>query len=74
MDVATTLRFLDKWFANHRTTCGVERVDVSVEPEEQASVMVIVLSCPKGRNTIHGLIGDHELPQVIKLFAEKKRD
>jgi hypothetical protein len=71
MDVSQTLTFFDRFQANHKKTCGTEKLEVSFErPSESATT--IVLACPVCGDTIRGSVSDTDMPQVIQLLKPEK--
>lgn len=74
MDIVTTLNFFDKFHANHKRTCGAERLDVDAQAGEGTGAIRLILACPTCHNTISGSVQRHEWPQVVDLLSDRKRN
>jgi hypothetical protein len=72
MDVVTVLNFFDIFHANHKRTCGAERLDVSADRESDA--VRVTLACPSCEKTITSAIPFHDWPKIAELLSDKKRN
>jgi hypothetical protein len=67
-DTEPALKFFNKWFGNHKTTCGVGRLEVEMERED-AGVIHVKLVCPACSRSITGLLRDVDVPRLNSLLG-----
>jgi cytochrome c-type biogenesis protein CcmH/NrfF len=67
-EIVTTLTVFDTWFAQHKTSCGVQRVKVSTERDDAR--VTVILSCPVCGNTIRGSLRESDWPEVVELLQQ----
>ena len=70
MDIISKINFFDGWFARHKATCGVERLDVGAEQGSEATR--ITLTCLLCRETIAGSVQNEDCLQVTALLSPGK--
>jgi hypothetical protein len=63
---AITRALLDEWFDQHKTDCGVDRFDVSLQRHHSHTRVVLV--CPTCRGAIDGTASDTEMPTILRLL------
>lgn len=74
MDPATTLTFFDKWFAVHKSSCGIGRLGTSMERDNDAKTITVTLACPRCTKTIKGTFMDTDWPAVNQLLNPIKQN
>ncbi len=72
VDYLTVLHFFDTFHANHKRTCGAERLDVAADQESGA--VAVKLSCPICSNTVRGTIRNEDWPHVCAVLNPKKQN
>ena len=61
---AITRAYLDEWFAQHATGCGVHCFDVALQRYDTRTRVVLV--CPTCLGTLGGIIADTEMPTIAR--------
>jgi hypothetical protein len=67
LDIAGTLKFFNRWFADHKKACGVGGVSVVAIPSASA-VMTVTLTCPVCSGSISGSIVQGDLTRISHLL------
>ncbi len=73
MDATTLLSFFDTWFAGHKRSCGMTRLDVATESgyEDDPNSRTIRVTCPTCGNSVSGTIGGNDWRDVIARLHER---